>query len=524
MAQKTMYPAINNSPVSKLVQNISANEDTIEIVDTSVLPAAPNIVTIGTDESAELILYEQIDGSSITGCTRGFNGTTARAWASGTKVYRGFTAYDHDAFVHNIKDLDETKAKKASDHTTGNLAALDTNGNPIDSGKKAGDFATSKQGSKAETAIQSVKTGGTELSPDDEKAVNIPVNEAYGMLQLDGNGKASVDQLPNYITGAPNFTYDGVNLKTIFANATQLHNAVQWGDFSRIRVGDYWPVRLNGSFYDYSSYTAPSGTNYYSNTALTTSAGTLSAPTEVTYFNETYCAFTKSGATYYVDTGECLPYFERTFTNVDVKFEVCPQVYLHYGDSESVPNHLLMVPRDCLPQYLKMRKTNSDWTNADETNPWLGSALYKTLNDPDHGIITLLAATDIGAYIYNGPNGNGMRFLCETKAAGQTNATAWSWKDRGKLFLPLECEVWGMCIWQDRTYGVGSCVQWPIFIGSLKHIKKAKGEGGAQVGWWCASTLAGSAEKFTFVSFAGTAGSGSNAKDPFSVAPCFLFT
>lgn len=484
MAQKTMYPAINNSPVSTLAQNISANADTIDLMDTSVLPAAPNIATIGTDESAELILYTQISGSSITGCTRGFNGTTARAWASGTKVYRAFTAYDHDTFIHNIEDLDQ----------------------------------------KASTAIQSVMIDETELSADDSKAVNIPVNEAYAMLKLDGYGKVPIAHLPNYITGVPNYTYDGVNLKTVFSNAEALHTAVQWGDFSRIRVGDYWPVRLNGSFYDYSSYTAPSGTEYYSNTSLTTSAGTLSAEREVTYVNETYCTFKMSNVSYYVATSDCLNYFVRSFSNANIKYEVCPQVYLNYGDTSPVSNHLLMVPRDCLPQYLKMRKTNTDWTDTDATNPWLGSALYKTLNDPEHGLIKLLEATDIGAYIYSGPNGNGMRFLFETKAAGQTNATAWSWKDRGKLFLPLECEVWGMCVWQDRTYGVGASVQWPIFAGSLKHIKKAKGEGGPQVGWWCASSLAGNAEKFTFVSFAGTAGSGTNAKDEFSVAPCFLFT
>ena len=524
MAQKTMYSAINNSPVSTLAQNISASADTIELVDMSVLPDAPNVATIGTDESAELVLYAQINGSSLTGCTRGFNGTTARAWTSGTKVSRGFTAYDHDAFVHNIKDLDKTKAEKATAHTNGNLAALDTNGNPIDSGKKVSDFATSTQGNKADTAIQSVKLDGTALTVDDSKAVDIPVNEANGMLQLDGNGKVPIAHLPNYITGVPNYTYDGVNLKTVFSNATQLHNAVQWGDFSRIRVGDYWPVTLNGSFYDYSSYTAPSGTEYYSNTSLTTSAGTLSEAKEVTFVTENICVFKIENVSYYVATSDCLGFVERTFTNAGIKFEVCPQVYLNYGDTSPVSNHLLMVPRDCLPQYLKMRRTNVDWTDTNETNPWLGSALYKTLNDPDHGIIKLLEATDVGAYIYSGPNGKGMRFLCETKAAGQIDATAWSWKDRGKLFLPLECEVWGTTIWQDRTYGVGSCVQWPIFAGSLKHIKKAKGEGGAQAGWWCASSLAGSAEKFTFVSFAGTAGSGTNAKDQFSVAPCFLFT
>ncbi len=522
MAQKTMYKGINNSPIATLTAQAAAADTEINVSNVAAFPAAPNIATLGTDDNAELVLYTGIGTGKLTGCTRGFNSTTARSWAINTKVYRGFTAYDHDTFVNNINDLNAAKAAKAATPTNGNFAALDANGNVTDSGKKAVDFGTSEQGGKADSAIQSVKVAGTALVPDASKAVDIPANTANSLLKLDGNGKAPLAQLPEYFTGAPNHTYDGVNLKTVFADAAAMHAAVAAGDFSKIRVGDYWPVTLNGSFYDYSSYTAPSGTEYYSDTGLTTSAGTLSAAKEITYVNATYCTFKTGDVSYYVATSACLTYFEKTLSNAAMKFEACPQVYIRYSDT-SVPNHLLMVPRDCLPLYLKMRKTNADWTDTEATNPWLGAALYKTLNDPDHGIIALLAATDIGAYIYGGPNGKGMRYLGETKAAGAANATSWGWLDRGKLFLPLECEVWGFTIWQERTYGAGAAVQWPIFTGSLRHISKGIGDGASRNAWWCASSCGGSAASFAYVNYYGYPNNG-GAGNARGVPPCFLFT
>ena len=65
------------------------------------------------------------------------------------------------------------KADKVSNSTSGNFAGLDANGNLTDSGSKAADFATAAQGTKADTAIQSVKVNGTALTPDVNKAVDV---------------------------------------------------------------------------------------------------------------------------------------------------------------------------------------------------------------------------------------------------------------------------------------------------------------------------------------------------------------
>ena len=124
MAFKTMYPAINNSPVTTLAAAITTASTTIELVDASCLPAAPNLCTIGTDDTAELVLYTGISGNSLTGCTRGFNNTTIKGWALGSKVYRAHTAYDHQTFIDNLNDL-------AASRTT-DEAAIQQNADDID--------------------------------------------------------------------------------------------------------------------------------------------------------------------------------------------------------------------------------------------------------------------------------------------------------------------------------------------------------------------------------------------------------
>lgn len=75
-----------------------------------------------------------------------------------------------------------SKADKVASANSGDFAGLDENGNLTDSGKKASDFATSSQGSKADSAIQGVKLNGalSALTPDSNKVVTIPDAIATG--------------------------------------------------------------------------------------------------------------------------------------------------------------------------------------------------------------------------------------------------------------------------------------------------------------------------------------------------------
>ena len=136
-----MYPAQANSPETSLSGALTAAGTTVNVVDGSVLPDAPNLLTIGADGStAETVLMTAKSGNVLT-VTRAQNGTTARAWSAGDVIARYFTAADQTAMQENIKKLNEEKAEKVSSPTAGNFAGLDASGNPTDSGKKASDFA-----------------------------------------------------------------------------------------------------------------------------------------------------------------------------------------------------------------------------------------------------------------------------------------------------------------------------------------------------------------------------------------------
>ena len=137
----TMYPAQANSPETSLSGALTAAGTTVNVVDGSVLPEAPNLLTIGADGStAETVLMTAKNGNVLT-VTRAQNGTTARAWSAGDVIARYFTAADQTTMQENIKKLNEGKAEKAASPTAGNFAGLDSSGNPTDSGKKPGDFA-----------------------------------------------------------------------------------------------------------------------------------------------------------------------------------------------------------------------------------------------------------------------------------------------------------------------------------------------------------------------------------------------
>lgn len=323
-----------------------------------------------------------------------------------------------------------------------------------------------------------------------------------------------------------NYALDGADLSTVFASAAAFHNALAGEDYSKIHIGDYWPLSLSGTFRDYGSYTVPSGTPYFTNAALTAPGGTTSAKFEGQYESATAVNFTVSGATVYCAVGNCLNYYERTLSNAVVNLEVAGiNDYWRYGDSGALTGnkpHITFISRDCLPFTMRMRKANSVWEDTSATNPWLGSALYKTLNDPNYGVVKLIAATDVGAYMYAGLNGGGMRAMMETKAAGATTATSWGWADRGKLFLPFESEIWGHGVWGGNSgYTLGVNLQLPIFIGTRRHISKGIGNGASRRAWWTASSFSSNAANFCNVSSSGFPDS-NGAVSAAGVPVCFV--
>ena len=137
----TMYPAQANSPETTLAGSLSATSTSATVLDGSVLPDAPNYLTIGADTtSAETVLMTAKNSNVLT-ITRGQNGTAARAWDKGDIIARYFTAADHDAIRENISRLNNGKPDKVEDAADGNFAAFGEDGGLVDSGKKPGDFA-----------------------------------------------------------------------------------------------------------------------------------------------------------------------------------------------------------------------------------------------------------------------------------------------------------------------------------------------------------------------------------------------
>ena len=365
------------------------------------------------------------------------------------------------------------------------------------------------------------------------------------------------------------YNMKGADLSTVFSSASAFHDALAAEDYSKIRIGDYWLLRLSGTFRDYGSYTIPSGTSYYSDSTLTTLVGTTSQQIfEGSYKSDTVVSFGTS-STYYCAISDCLNYFERTMSNVVVKLEVAGiNNYWRYGDTgDLIGNkpHITFVSRDCLPFYIKMRKESGVWENVvttqtfagngstkqfvlsnssnrigdvyvdgvkkkpdtdytigdyyvrftaapesgavitidalDSANPWRGTALFKTLNDPNYGVLPIIAQTSIGAYIYAGPNNKGMRARMEIKNPGLKEVrSTLAWDDRGKLFLPFESEIWGHPVWSDNSpYGLGVNLQYPIFGGSRRHISKGIGNEGPRNSWCTASSCSGSSDNFCYV-------------------------
>lgn len=318
--------------------------------------------------------------------------------------------------------------------------------------------------------------------------------------------------------------YGGNDLSEEFSTAEALHTAIAAGDFSKIHIGDYFPVTLNGSYKDFARFTVPSGTTYYTDAALTTEGGTTEADLEGEYQSATAIKFKVSGTDVYASISDCTAGFTKSM-NANVKLEVAAiNPYLRHGDTELTAQHILLCSRDCLPPTLQYRCNNSVWYDTTQVNPWRGSALWETLNNADDGIIKLLEATSLGAYIFKGPNNKGMRAMLATMAAGAGSPTNWAWTDRGRLFLPTEREVYGAPAWGNAGgYEAGDLYnQWPIFAGSARHIMKGAGDGGGRSIWWLEAAT--SAATFAGVNHAGSAASYGAASTHIRVPLCFLLT
>ncbi len=253
MAQNTMYVSKNNSPQTTLTNEITATEQTIPVADVSKLPAAPNIVSIGSGDNIELVYYAGISGSTLTGCVRGYHGTTASIWYEDTPVYRAYTSYDHDTFKGNIEDLAANKLDKTGDGSSTTVTFTE-----------AGALAKPATGESQATLWGKIlklfnQTSGHDHDGTNSKKIayaNVTDTPAFetsasnikpdGTASAGSSGKIAdaahihpeIRLLDN--DGAHNSVYRGVSLGTSVSAAQ--YAAISAGTFKDMYIGDYWTI------------------------------------------------------------------------------------------------------------------------------------------------------------------------------------------------------------------------------------------------------------------------------------------
>ncbi len=224
-----MYPAQANSPETSLSGALTAAGTTVNVVDGSVLPEAPNLLTIGADGStAETVLMTAKSGNVLT-VTRAQNGTTARAWSAGDVIARYFTAADQTAMQENIKKLNEDKAEKVASPTAGNFAGLDANGNPTDSGKKPSDFAAANHTHTGKADKVSSPTAGNFAGLDSSGNITDSGKKAGDFAAASHTHEGKADKVKSATAGhfagldANGNLTDSGKKASDFANASHAH-------------------------------------------------------------------------------------------------------------------------------------------------------------------------------------------------------------------------------------------------------------------------------------------------------------
>ena len=128
-----MYEQTVGNTGTVLLQPYSAGIDTIIVaLDDSVIPTAPNAITITSLDGSKLVTveYASKSGATLSGLTVVEGNTTAALTATypaGSTVSRPLCKMDIDAIQDNIRDLDECKAglETSSSQSNGLMSASD---------------------------------------------------------------------------------------------------------------------------------------------------------------------------------------------------------------------------------------------------------------------------------------------------------------------------------------------------------------------------------------------------------------
>lgn len=66
-----------------------------------------------------------------------------------------------------------------------------------------------------------------------------------------------------------------------------------------------------------------------------------------------------------------------------------------------------------------------------------------------------------------------------------SDENGWGWTNIGKIWFPTEVEVYGCPVWGSKGgYGLGGSIQYPLFMGNMRRLKKRNG---SHTAWWLLS-------------------------------------
>ena len=162
---QTMYPPQALSPATTTAGAVTTSSTTVNVLNGSVLPDAPNLLTFGGEtENPETVLMTAKNGNTLT-IQRAVQGS-ARAWPAGSSIARLFTAQDLLTLQNNITELLNSKAE------AGDVPTPSSSTPNMDGTGSAGSGTTYARGNHVHPT-------------DDTRQAKIT---ASGLLKGDGNG------------------------------------------------------------------------------------------------------------------------------------------------------------------------------------------------------------------------------------------------------------------------------------------------------------------------------------------------
>lgn len=239
MDLQTMYLAKLGSPQTLLAADLAADATSMVLNDASVLPAAPNIAVIGSDENCEIISYSSISNNTVTISARGLGDSTAKAWQSGATVARNHTSLDHNTIKENIEALNTGKQDTL---TFDNTPTANSN-NPVKSGgvKSALDEkqATLSWDTTPTSGSAKPVTSGGIYTAIHGRALHISMASTSSLGTINNSAITTTMRVVNIVWGTPSNVTSNVTWNTNTAGKLVLSGTLSGATTAEIDLIDF---------------------------------------------------------------------------------------------------------------------------------------------------------------------------------------------------------------------------------------------------------------------------------------------